>query len=135
MCGAVPIQTQISESLQQWDASHPGAGGAGRKAGAAAATAGGHDRDRERKRDRARDRHDRDRDRDRERDRRRSRSPPAAGGDNTDWRDSKRFKGKGPPRKEMRQDPSDGQWYTKASFIEVYGGTKQWEAAEETSRK
>ena len=64
-----------------------------------------------------------------------ARSPPAAGGDNTDWRDSKRFKGKGPPRKEMRQDPSDGQWYTKASFIEVYGGTKQWEAAEETSRK
>ncbi len=134
MCGTVPIQNQISASLEQWDLSHPRAGGAG---GGGAAAAGGYarDRERERERDRARDRHDRDRDRDRESDRRRSRSPPAAGQDNADWRDSKRFKGKGPPRKEMRQDPSDGEWYTKASFIEVYGGTKQWEAAEETSRK
>ena len=44
--------------------------------------------------------------------------------------DRKRQKvGRGPPPKEKRIDPADGNEYTKADFIEQYGGTREWEAA------
>jgi pre-mRNA-splicing factor 38B len=141
---AIPIQNQISAHLEQWDLAHGSssaakAGGGAReerRGGGGGGGGGGRDRDAERGRER-------DGDRDSQRgadDRRRQRSPepPAAAGGSgseADWRDSKRFKGNGPPKKEKRQDPDDGEYYTKASFIEVYGGVKQWEAAEETSRK
>lgn len=35
---------------------------------------------------------------------------------------------------ELRLDPTDGGWYPKASFVEVYGGVREWEAQEDSSR-
>lgn len=133
----IPMQNQISAHLEQWDLAHGSSSAA--KAGGGAREdrrgggggGGGRDRDADRGRDSQRGPEGGDRRRER------SPEPPEAGGSGSegDWRDSKRFKGKGPPKKEKRQDPDDKQWYTKMSFIEVYGGTKQWEAAEESSRK
>ena len=35
---------------------------------------------------------------------------------------------------ELRLDPSDGNYYPKESFVEVYGGTREWTLQEATSR-
>ena len=35
---------------------------------------------------------------------------------------------------ELRLDPSDGNYYPKESFVEVYGGTREWTLQEGTSR-
>lgn len=38
------------------------------------------------------------------------------------------------PDVELRLDPSDGNYYPKESFVEVYGGTREWNLQEATSR-
>ena len=35
-----------------------------------------------------------------------------------------------PPSAEMRQDPTDGNWYDRGSFLALYHGTNEWDAAE-----
>lgn len=42
--------------------------------------------------------------------------------------------GSGSSDVELRLDPSDGNYYPKASFVEVYGGTREWDLQEATSR-
>eukprot|EP00746_Dinoflagellata_sp_MGD_P023212 gnl/MRDRNA2_/MRDRNA2_154403_c0_seq1.p1 gnl/MRDRNA2_/MRDRNA2_154403_c0~~gnl/MRDRNA2_/MRDRNA2_154403_c0_seq1.p1 ORF type:complete len:397 (-),score=100.53 gnl/MRDRNA2_/MRDRNA2_154403_c0_seq1:33-1223(-) len=36
---------------------------------------------------------------------------------------------KGPKGEELRLDPADGKLYSKKSFVQVYGGTKEWDEA------
>eukprot|EP01043_Picozoa_sp_COSAG02_P065232 COSAG02_NODE_9781_length_2111_cov_274.793213_2_plen_274_part_00 len=38
------------------------------------------------------------------------------------------------PGVELRLDPSDGNYYQKESFVEVYGGTREWNLQEATGR-